>query len=251
MRESLKRGVSTALKLLPFALIGGWFTGTYAFALYDETLKGEILVQLGSVGLLCAVTALQGALYTLVCTVSGRMLAEQCGLWREEGWRTAPLKKTLLLSVLGGAFTYGMEKWVFSPRIPAVAASYVGKPDLAAWISSLLYGGVVEEVMLRLFVLSLLTFLIWKCFARREEKTPEWAEIAANILAALLFAAGHLPITAQTMGITPLILFRCFLMNGGMGLMFGRLYRKEGIRYAMVCHGMIHAVWKLLWTVLG
>lgn len=251
MRESLKRGFSTALKLLPFALVGGWFSGTYAFAMYDETAQSQILEQLGSVEVFCVVSAAQAVLYTLVCAVFGRMLAEKCGLWRDESWRAAPLKKTLLLSALGGAFTYGMEKRVFSPRIPAVAASYAGKPDLATWITSLLYGGVVEEVMLRLFVLSLLVFLLWKLFARRAEAAPEWAGIAANIIAALLFAAGHLPVTAQTMGITPLILFRCFLMNGGIGLLLGRLFRKEGIRYSMVCHGGIHAVWKILWTIFG
>ena len=49
--------------------------------------------------------------------------------------------------------------------------------------------------------------------------------------------------------LTPLILVRCFLLNGGFGLVFGRLYRKYGIQYAMLSHALLHIVSKLIWTV--
>ena len=69
------------------------------------------------------------------------------------------------------------------------------------------------------------------------------------IIAALLFAAGHLPTTAVMMGLTPLIVFRCFLLNGVFGLAFGALYRKYGLRYAMIAHGGCHIVSKLIWIL--
>ena len=33
-----------------------------------------------------------------------------------------------------------------------------------------------------------------------------------------------------------LVLLRCFLLNGELGLVFGWLYRKYGIQYAMIGH---------------
>jgi membrane protease YdiL (CAAX protease family) len=55
--------------------------------------------------------------------------------------------------------------------------------------------------------------------------SPDGLIEAANIISALLFAAGHLPGTAAMTTLTPLLLFRCFLFNGGLGLGFGYLYR--------------------------
>ena len=54
--------------------------------------------------------------------------------------------------------------------------------------------------------------------------SPDGLIEAANIISALLFAAGHLPGTAAMTTLTPLLLFRCFLFNGGLGLGFGYLY---------------------------
>jgi hypothetical protein len=46
-----------------------------------------------------------------------------------------------------------------------------------------------------------------------------------------------------------MLLFRCFLLNGGFGLFFGWLYRKHGIQYAMLAHAALHIVSKLIWTL--
>ncbi|MBQ1342836.1 MAG: CPBP family intramembrane metalloprotease [Firmicutes bacterium] len=118
-------------------------------------------------------------------------------------------------------------------------------------MASVLYGGVIEEVMLRLFMMSLIAYLAWKVFFRREANPPTGVIIAANIIAALLFAAGHLPSTMQMFGeITPMILLRCFLLNGAGGLVFGYLYRKYGIQYSMLAHAGAHVVWKIIWIIL-
>ena len=74
--------------------------------------------------------------------------------------------------------------------------------------------------------------------------------IGANILAAVLFAAGHLPSTLQMFGeLTPMILVRCFLLNGAAGLLFGRFYRKYGIQYAILAHMLFHLVSRTIWLI--
>lgn len=81
------------------------------------------------------------------------------------------------------------------------------------------------------------------------KKKPLLAAVlaAANVITALLFAAGHLPATYLLLGLSPLIVFRCFLLNGGIGLLIGYLYRKHGLGYAMIAHGGCHVVSKLIW----
>ena len=73
--------------------------------------------------------------------------------------------------------------------------------------------------------------------------------IIANIISALLFAAGHLPSTATMTTLTPVIIFRCFLFNGGLGLCFGYLYRKYNIGYAMISHGLCHLISDILMLI--
>jgi hypothetical protein len=53
----------------------------------------------------------------------------------------------------------------------------------------------------------------------------------------------------MTIGASPLIIFRCLALNGGLGLLFGWLYRKHGLRYAMIAHGGCHIVSKLIWLL--
>ena len=66
--------------------------------------------------------------------------------------------------------------------------------------------------------------------------------VIANIISALLFAAGHIPSTMAMTSLTPVLIFRCFLLNGGFGLCFGYLYRKYGLGYAMLSHGFVHLI---------
>ena len=116
-------------------------------------------------------------------------------------------------------------------------------------IASLTYGGVIEEVMLRLFLMSLIAFVLQKLFARDKKEVPPAILITANVIAAMLFAAGHLPATVMSIGLNPIIIFRCFLLNGGAGLLFGRLYRKYGIHYAMIGHALAQVVSKVIWIL--
>jgi membrane protease YdiL (CAAX protease family) len=148
-----------------------------------------------------------------------------------------------------------LDAYVFAPYMEGydVLDAAAANMTLDGWLAALLYGGIIEEVMLRLFFLSLIAFLLRKIFCKGMDTAslPVWLFSVANILAALLFAAGHLPATAMTFGtLTPVLLIRCFLLNGGLGLGFGWLYRKYGIGYAMLAHGGCHICMRLLFLLI-
>ena len=80
MKETLKKALKIALIMIPFAAIGGYFTGTYAFASYDEEMQRLLLEQIGSAQILAVITMVQSVMYTVFCTVVGYILAEKTGL---------------------------------------------------------------------------------------------------------------------------------------------------------------------------
>nr|MBQ4320063.1 CPBP family intramembrane metalloprotease [Clostridia bacterium] len=137
----------------------------------------------------------------------------------------------------------------FAKHSAVIADSYLVKPNAVFVIASVTYGAVIEEVMLRLFWMSLAAFVLHFLFERKKDTVSVWILICANIVTSLLFAAGHLPATFAMLGSSPLIIFRCFLLNGGLGLVFGWLYRKHGLHYAMIAHGICHVVSKLIWIL--
>ena len=114
-------------------------------------------------------------------------------------------------------------------------------PDSALFLPMLLQSALLAPICEELFFRGYLM----GAFA----KAGRGRAIAA---AALLFAAGHLPATVGIFGtLTPPVLVRCFLLNGGFGLVFGRLYRRYGIQYAMLSHAVLHIVSKLIWTIFA
>ena len=193
---------------------------------------------------------MQSAGYGLVCGVLGILLGKKTGLWKDErSLEQRPLMVANIAAIGGGMALILPDLLYFGRHIQPIMDSYAVKPTLAYILAAVLYGGVIEEVMLRLFMMSLVAFLLHKLFWKKQENTPTAALVTANVVSALLFAAGHLPATAMLMRLTPMIIFRCFLLNGGFGQLFGWLYRKYGLRYAMIAHGGCHIVSKLIWIL--
>lgn len=256
-----KKAIIFSLCLLPVALIGGFLTGIYTFEHSGSGIQEMILEQLGDRNIFLVVTTLQSALYAFVTGVLGYFLAHRLGLIRSRsgssatasdkaffGFEARLLKRTVPVIILCGIL-FACDYFVFGNLIPEVAADYKKGISAAYFFSSITYGAVVEELLLRWFFMSLLAFVLWKIFARKHDSSdiPASVFVASNIIAAVLFAAGHIPATIAFFGeLSAPILFRCFLLNGAFALLFGRYYRKYGIQYAMLAHFGLHFVSKLI-----
>ncbi len=251
MLKKFRKPLLFTLALLPIGLIGGFFTSLYLEETYDPALLADMLTQTGfsDIFTLHIITAVQTAGQMLLLGFFGYILAEKIGLLKSFKINKSGILTTIILTVIGSIIFIALEYGVFANLIPEVAATYEQKPSFAYMISCLTYGGVLEEIMMRWFLMSLLAFIIWKLFFKKKESVPMGVLIAANIVVALLFAAGHLPTTAMTMGITPLILVRCFTLNSLAGLICGHLYMKHGIQYAMLSHMGFHILWKIFWIL--
>lgn len=248
MLVSLKKPFLFALCILPIAIVAGICVAYYQLTILPEAVLQQIHAKLSDQELILVAT-LQTICYSVLSAFFGYILANKVSLLKPLTFNRSALTTTGITSVSLGIL-FSLDYWVFGKFIPEILQSGAKGVTALEFIASVLYGGIIEELMLRFFMMSLLAFILWKVFCRREQTPPTWVLICANVIAAILFAAGHLPATIQVFGtLTPMILFRCFLLNGAFGLFFGRLYRQYGIAYAMMAHATLHIVSKVIWII--
>jgi len=145
------------------------------------------------------------------------------------------LKSGLLTGVAVGIVLL-VSLLVLVPRLPNLP--FVIAARLPVWKRFLacFYGGIYEELLTRLFLLSLVAWIAnrsWRKTAPALSNSTFWF---ANILVAILFGLGHLPSTSLFMPITPLVVVAALMLNGLAGIAFGCLYRKDGLEAAMIAH---------------
>ena len=113
------------------------------------------------------------------------------------------------------------------------------------------YGGINEEILVRLLGLSALAWLlskVWHTSAALPTDTVFWI---ANVALAILFGIGHLPALKNLLGrIPPLMLARSLLLNFPIGLLCGWLFWTYGIEAAIVAHFSADIVYHVFGTVV-
>ena len=146
----------------------------------------------------------------------------------------------LPLGMLAGAIVIALELRFFHRYLPPSMLKF----SAPAWQGLLasFYGGIGEEILLRLFVMSALAYLVVKAFRQTAPplaSAPFWV---GNVVSALLFGLGHLPATAALAPLTTALVVRALVLNGIPGVMFGYLFWKRGLEAAMVAHFMADIV---------
>ena len=243
MKKFIKENWIFLLIVLIGGLIGGYCTGLYTYDILTEEMLRQLQEQNVTKEMLAVSTMIQyGITFGVVLAAIGIILSKKVNLWKEFKYNKKAVIVTLIITVIAGITLFPGDKIIFGSLNEWVNSQYIAPPTIYKIIGGLLLGGIIEEVMMRLFLMSLFVFIIAKIFYKNKKEIPVKVYIIANIITALLFAAGHLPATAQSTTLTPLILFRCFLFNGSFGLCFGYLYRKYGIGYAMISHGFTHLI---------
>ena len=106
-------------------------------------------------------------------------------------------------------------------------------------LSGILYGGVNEELLYRLFIVSALVFLGMRVAGAGERLRPVivWSAI---VVAALAFGAAHLGFTSLLAGLTPVLILRALLLNAVIGLVCGWIYVRHGLECAITAHALSH-----------
>ena len=241
MKMFFKENWKFLLLVLLSGLIGGYCTGLYSYDFLSEELLRELQDQNVTKEIIALSSMIQYSIpFGIILASIGIVLFKKNKLWKEFKIDKKAIRTTAIITIIGSLILFPGDKLIFGYLDNWVLEQYTTKPTIYKIIGGLLVGGVIEEVMMRLFFMSLMVVIISKILKKKE--IPTLVLTVANILVALLFAAGHLPSTATMTTLTPAIIIRCFLFNGGLGLAFGYLYRKYGIGYAMISHGFSHLI---------
>ena len=150
-----------------------------------------------------------------------------------------------MFGAITGFVNIGADKYYFRQLIPEIG-DLTPETSLIGMLFGIFYGGIFEEVLMRLLVMSLLVWVFHKIFTRKKENIPGWNYWLSIIIATGLFAAGHFTATTMFFGeLTGILIFRCFLLNGIGGLFFGYLYwKKESglFHYSAYVYSHYHAI---------
>lgn len=240
---------------------------------YSYTISGMQLTASELVSRNMLLSTLQNMLLYGLLILTGLYVARRsllgapilAGLFQRDNVREkvfAMLLPALLIGVIGAIIILLLDGLVFGPPLEAememmgIRMSESVNPPAWQGLLASVYGGINEEVLLRLFALTLIGGLIAVVLRKLDQKLPVAIFWIANILAAVLFGLGHLPATANIgLPLDFLVVTRAIVLNGLLGVGFGWLYWKYGLESAMLSHFsadiVLHVLWPLIITLLA
>jgi hypothetical protein len=226
-----------------------------AFALIIAGLPGilSLLLALSPIpGVPRTALLINPFLLLVVFAFVGAFFAPRCGLRsriaeRVSGYSTSIVPPhagmTLVIGLaLGIVITLADHSvaplWQLRPSIPP---SLVQGWSPVATLFGVLYGGIVEEVVMRWGVMSLVIWLLWRGAFRRYTMPPPAAIWCGIAVAAGLFAAGHLPaLMASGLDLSGALIVRTISFDMIAGLIFGWLFARRHLESAIIAHAGFH-----------
>lgn len=224
-------GTLAAMALLP----GAWSQVVQVARAQGISIPAFLALQFG-----------ESALQIAIIAAVGLFFAHRSGLGAPilEGWLAGEtvggrlksiLAPSIILGLASGVIAIVIDRMIFRPLLPGfstIISQIGGWQGLVASFD----GGILEELEMRLLILSVVAWLIARINHTTEGKPSRAALWTATTVAALVFAGGHLPATSASVAITPPVIVRSLALNGGLGLLYGYLYCKRGLEAAMLTH---------------
>jgi hypothetical protein len=182
-------------------------------------------------------------IFGLVISV-GLLVGDKVGLgtpllryWLYRTQRLGARPPMLRFAVLIGAVTGVLTLLLFFLVLTRYLPNWPSEAGVPVWkrLLACLYGAVDEELLLRLFLLSVVLWLLRK-IARSDLQSGAVSFWIGNVIVALVFAAAHLPAAKVLMPLTPAVIVAVMSLNTGAGIVFGYLTWSRGLEAAMVAH---------------
>jgi len=230
-------------KLFFLLLIGG-VLGTLAVLPFALTLQADLIKELPiTLPVFVILQIVQTTILLAITTFIGLTLSKKVGFKipiLEAIIDKNPVSDLLIrtirtsvkFGIIAGILIIAFDK-LFSLFIEPITS--IAPPIWQAAIASL-YGGITEELLMRLFLMTLITWITFKFWKSEKGEPTGYGVWFAITVAAIIFGIGHLPATAALTTITPIIIARAILLNGVGGVIFGWLYWKKGLESAMIAH---------------
>jgi membrane protease YdiL (CAAX protease family) len=228
-------------KLFFILLVTSIVTSMLAIPYSLELASSEVEIS----AIILLLTVVQNLVLFSVVTFFGLLLSKHIGMGAPilqdalEGKNQTKRLKSIItpsvcLGVLSGILIV-LLSIPFNKLIPELRILEVSVPAWKAFLASF-YGGIAEEILLRLFLVSLFVWITFKIKKTKDGQPANFGIWLSIIVAAIIFGLGHLPATAQITSLTGVVVIRAIVLNGIGGIIFGWLYWKKGLESAIIAH---------------
>jgi len=189
---------------------------------------------------------IQPTLLVLGCAALGAWLAPKVGLnspavraWADSRPVWPELKPQVTAAVVGGLIV-GALLILFWQVIGSLQGADRLKQLQMPLLTKILYGGIVEELLVRWGLMSFLVWMAWR-ISGSVTRVPRSCFWVGTAVAAAFFSAGHLPVLYLLVPDPPNSMVALVLVGNAVpGLLFGWLYWRRGLEAAMIAHGLAH-----------
>ncbi|WP_254241643.1 CPBP family intramembrane glutamic endopeptidase [Bacillus cereus] len=215
------------LMVLPF---------TFALAPLPENAPMQIIIpaQIAQTLVLSALASFFGLLLSRRIGFGAPILEGITGGEKRKDYLRSILGLSVLWGILGGVLVVLLciPFWNMSVELmKAEMAVPVWKSTLAIF-----YGGTAEEILFRLFLMTLLVWITCKIKKAKDGGPTKIGVWLAIIITGVIFGLGHLGITGAMTAVTGNVILRAVLLNGSLSVIYGWLYWKKGLESAMIAH---------------
>jgi CAAX prenyl protease-like protein len=246
--------------LLAAGLAGVAGTLPYLFEMFASVRADVAPARALALPLVVALALLQNAVLLGVAIAIGMALSRRVGLrmpllqaWahgERHGDVAAIVRCGVLVGAAVGAVMVAVEAMFFLPHLPDSIRRLFEIPLWKRLAAGVLYGGITEEILMRLFLLSTVVWLLGRWWRTAEGLPARGAVRTSIMLVSVLFGLGHLPATSALAPLTLPLVIRALVLNGIAGVAFGYLFWRKGLEAAMVAHATVHLVLQVPGTML-
>ncbi len=255
---------------IPFRTQFAWLfaagmLGVLAYSVFIVTALPGIVAAMGQTeplpppALLLTITTLQTGAIVAVAVWGGLMLA------RSMGFEPTPILAGTVREGVSARLLIGAMSGVLAGLLALAAYWLVFLPvtglslnlvfEMPLWLglgNAFLYGGITEELLMRLGLMTLLLWIAGKVRGDGNGKPGVVGFWIVNVIVTVLFGLGHLPAAVALLGadLSPTLVAMALALNS-VGLLFGWLYWRRGLEAAIAAHMGFHVGYTILGMLLN
>ncbi|KXS42531.1 MAG: Abortive infection protein [Methanolobus sp. T82-4] len=214
---------------------------------YGVSISGDAIYEYGiSPPMILATQFARGTILLILAILTGIVLGKKVGLktpvleslFEGKGLPAdfyQSLKLSVILGVFAGTLIFATDRFVFSMFIEPLTPLLSSPPLWQRFFYSF-YAGIIEEIVLRFFLLTLLVWITWKIKRTPEDRPTDMGVWLSILLVSVLYGIGY--ISSLSLPTDPGLIVDLGIVSLGMvtGTIFGWLYWKKGLEASIIAN---------------
>jgi membrane protease YdiL (CAAX protease family) len=156
--------------------------------------------------------------------------------------------QAVTLSLLGAMLIAAIDSFFFEAATARRTPPLDEHPTPAARVLITFVGGLLEELFFRLFVATAVASVVWlalRWWIARREVAVTLAQWTGTVIAMILVGMWHVWMSSEVTGDA-----RIMAINSVGNLLYGWLYWRRGLEFAVLAHGVLNATLYLGYPLL-